>query len=225
MKTLGYLTLALLALLSAAFMLAESQGLTEQDFYTALFATDRLDSRMIGAAIGALLTLDLFLPVPSSVLMTLSGVYTGPWVGALINFTGAMGSALIGFGLCRRYGQTAFQKLIGREQQHDVERFFDRFGIWVILLSRSVPMLTEIISCLAGLSTMSWRRFSVLSALGTAPISILYAWAGWRFGMEHALGWAILIALVLPAALYLLIYRGKLRSAIGDTAPREEGTP
>lgn len=202
MKTLSAIAFVLLALFSAAFVAAEQYGLTGSVYYRA-----HLESlgALAALAIGLLLTADLFLPVPSSILMTLAGYLSGFPAGLVANFLGAMGSALLGFWLCRRFGRKAFQRLIGDEQIPDVERFFDRYGVWAILLSRSIPMLTEIVSCLAGLSRMPGARFTLLSAAGTLPVAALYAWVGWRSGMADAVWWALLVALALPALGFALL--------------------
>ena len=56
-------------------------------------------------------------------------------------------------------------------------------------LSRSVPMLTEIVSCAAGLARIPFRVFLALSVAGTLPLCAVYAWAGNR-SLRGGAGWA-----------------------------------
>jgi uncharacterized membrane protein YdjX (TVP38/TMEM64 family) len=111
---------------------------------------------------------------------------------------GSLGAAVAGYGLCRRYGRGVFARLFGTEDTRRIETLFESFGPWVIVLSRPVPMLTEVVSCLAGLSDMAFKRFLVLSALGTVPISLAYAWLGRKAAEPTSLQWPLLIAFVLP---------------------------
>lgn len=204
MKALGWIAFGLIVLLSLSFVAAEQWGWTEQAFYQQQLSRFGPWAALV---VGLLLTMDLFLPIPSSVLMTLSGHLSGFWLGFAANFIGAMSSALLGFYLCRRFGAVAFQRLIGQQASVEVERFFSQLGAWAILLSRPVPMLTEVMSCLAGLSQMRFSVFTVLSALGTAPLSAAYAWLGWHYGLQDLIWWGLLIALLIPALGYGLLVR------------------
>lgn len=225
MKTFTAIALILFTLFTISFLTAESMGVTEDAYIQEQLETLKAQGGGIGiasAAIALLLTLDLFLPVPSSILMLLSGAFNGFLIGAAINFIGAMGSAIIGFFLCRKYGQRAFEKVIGDQDTQRVEQFFETYGIWAILLSRSVPMLTEVISCLAGLTMMPFRRFLLFTSAGTLPVSLVYAYAG-SLGGSSLTGWTIpvVVALIIPAIGYIL-FRYFNRSAFGSSAAAEE---
>lgn len=167
---------------------------------------------LLGSVIASLLTLDLFFPIPSGILMFYSGFYTGFFWGFVINFAGAMGSALIGFGLCRKFGMKAFEKITGKKEIKRVEHIFESYGVWAILLSRSVPMLTEIISALAGLAKISFKRFFFFTTVGTIPVCLVYAYIGsLKYDNIKQMGWSVLVALVLPAIGYGILNLTMLR--------------
>lgn len=46
----------------------------------------------------ALLTVDVFLPVPSSVIMVANGALYGPWLGAALSLLGGLGATAVGYG-------------------------------------------------------------------------------------------------------------------------------
>lgn len=205
--------LAAIAILSLLFIAAESAGWMEAGRFRALL--DRVHASpggrlAVAGIIGGLLAGDLILPVPSSVLMTLSGAFLGLAAGTAVSFAGSMASALIGFGLCRRFGHSAFSRFTGEVDANRIAQFLRQYGVWGILLSRSVPMLTEIVSCVAGLSDLPFRTFATLAAAGTLPVCAVYAWAGTRTADPAGLGWAVLIAFALPAAGFAAIRRFSL---------------
>lgn len=208
------LIVALVLLLTLAFLIAAACGFTDETWLRdrLLALTTAPAGRPLAAAtIGLLLAADLVLPVPSSVLMTLSGYLCGAPVGGAVNFLGAMASACLGFWTCRRFGRRAFRRFIDEGEVPRVERFIETWGAWGILLSRSVPMLTEVVSCVAGLGSMTWRRFLILCIAGTLPISYVYAHAGARSQGDPSLAWPLLLAFGLPAAgfaVLLLLRRG-----------------
>ena len=201
MKNVVVILVAAFAFLALGFVVAERAGWMEESRVRGWIVAAQLSPGGRIAAAGAvfgLLAADLALPVPSSVVMTLSGALLGVATGTVVSFAGAMTSALIGFGLCRRFGRRAFARMVGASDEARVDRFLRTYGAWGILLSRSVPMLTEVISCFAGLGSLSFRRFAGLTAAGTLPLCAVYAWAGSR-GDANGFGWAVLLAFVLPA--------------------------
>jgi uncharacterized membrane protein YdjX (TVP38/TMEM64 family) len=137
--------------------------------------------------------------VPASVLMALSGSYFGVWLGAALSFIGAMASAGIGYGLCRWGGQSAFTRFVGEAEGREAKAWFERYGVYAIILSRPVPMLTEILSCLAGVSGMDPRVFFAACVCGTLPVCLVYAFLGAQGAV-----WAVWASLGLPALAWLV---------------------
>lgn len=209
MKLLAGIAGGLIVIFSILFIVFEQYGLMDTALYSEIFIKtfQSPGGKILGALIIiALLTVDLFIPVPSSVLMTFSGYYLGFATGSLVNILGSMGATLLGFFLTRLLGQSMFQYLTGDKEMVRVERFFNRYGIWAILLSRPVPMMMETISCLAGLSKMSFYKFFWASFAGTVFISLVYAWAGTLPGQgATGLELPLLIAFVLPGVGFLIL--------------------
>lgn len=203
MKWFIGIAVLLFAMMTVTFLAAKSTGRTEGEYVVRKMVElrDATGSRVVvGGIISAALALDLVLPVPSSVVMMVSGGMLGFSTGATVSFAGAMVSALLGFSLCRVLGRRAFERLVGAKDTSRIQAFFETYGAWAIILSRSLPMLTEVISCLAGLSPMSARRFTVLTVAGTLPVCLVYAWVGAGAGtVPWGIAWAGLVAFVVPA--------------------------
>ena len=217
MKAIASIVAALLVIFTLLYAAAEKAGWTDEARISQAFEhvrASRGGTATAAAAIASLLTLDLFLPVPSSVVMTLSGALLGWTAGTAVSFAGAMGSALLGFGLCRRLGRPAFERLVGAADAARVERFFEDWGTWGILLSRSVPMLTEVVSCAAGLTRLPFRLFVTLTAAGTLPLCAVYAWAGNK-SLRAGAGWAVLLAFAAPAVGFAVLRLRRRRRTPG----------
>ncbi len=213
MKRVVAIVVGMVAALSLMFVAAESAGWMDPGRVRNLLETVRTAPAgrlAVAGVIGGLLAGDLVLPVPSSVLMTLAGAFLGTAGGTAVSFAGSMASALIGFAVCRRFGHAAFRRFAGEADADRVARFLREYGVWGILLSRSVPMLTEVVSCVAGLSDLPFRTFATLAAAGTLPLCVVYAWAGARTSDPTGLGWAVLVAFILPAAGFASVRRFSL---------------
>ncbi len=130
------------------------------------------------AVIVGLLVLDVFLPVPSSVVMVLSGAVFGVLGGALLALVGSVFGQWVGFEMVRRFGRRAASRVAGDNELSDVNRFFEQHGAVAVIVTRPLPIVMETMSLVAGLSKMSRRVFLSASLIGTLPIVFIYAYAG-----------------------------------------------
>ena len=131
------------------------------------------------AVVIGLLAADVFVPIPSSVIMILSGAAFGIWWGALVAFIGSIGGEWLGFEIARRYGSAWASRFIGNARE--VERMnamLARHGAAAVAVTRPLPVVMETMSLVAGISTMKRRTFLLASVIGTAPIVVIYAYAG-----------------------------------------------
>lgn len=161
------------------------------------------------ATVIALLAADLFLPIPSSLVMVLSGAAFGVVWGALIALAGSVGGEWLGFELVRRYGRRASRKIVGDEEIDRLARVFARHGAAAVAVTRALPVVMETMSVVAGLSTMTRRTFLTASLLGTAPIVFVYAYAGAVSRQTGSLVPAI-VMLVAVAGLGWVVYRARM---------------
>lgn len=154
---------------------------------------------LAAAAIVGVLAIDLFLPVPSSVVMILSGVAFGVPLGAALAFAGSLVGNLVGFEITRRYGHAVAARFVSEEELQRLRALFERNGAIVVVITRPVPVVMETTSLVAGLSNMRRSTFVLASAIGTVPVAILYAYAG---AVSRAAGNAV------PAVVILLAVGG-----------------
>lgn len=142
-----------------------------------------------------LLVFDLFLPVPATAVLFGMGALYGPWLGAALGFVGAFGAGLLGFTLARRFGRRMALRMLGRAELRKAERLTDRYGGALVACSRWVPILPEVVSVSVGLSRMSLRRFLLASAVGCAPLAIVFAGLGAWATDEPGLALIVTVAL------------------------------
>jgi len=154
-------------------------------------------------AIIALLMSDLALPVPATPVMTAAGYIYGPMLGGLISATGSFCAGLLGYGLCRAFGRETARRFAGERELEEHETLFQRSGPWLVAASRWLPLLPEVVSCLAGLTRMPFRIFAAALACGSLPLGFVYAAIG-AAGQDNprlALG----LSIIVPPILWLLV--------------------
>lgn len=153
-----------------------------------------------------LLVSDILLPVPATGIMAALGAVYGLVPGSCISFAGSMLAGLAGYGAARLPGKKAVRYLASDPERERFKAFFDRYGGYAVILSRTVPILPETISILAGLSRMKFFRFLAALAAGTLPVSVLFTWMGTGQSIEQPAG--VFLAVVLPALAWPLFIRG-----------------
>lgn len=131
-----------------------------------------------GSVIVGLLAIDILLPVPSSLVMVASGAVFGTAWGSVLSLVGSIGGEWLGFELVRRYGRRASRRLVGDQELARLNQIFATHGAAAVVITRALPVVMETMSVVAGLSTMPRATFLAASLLGTAPIVVLYAYAG-----------------------------------------------
>jgi uncharacterized membrane protein YdjX (TVP38/TMEM64 family) len=157
----------------------------------------------------SLLAADLFLPIPSSLIMVLSGAAFGVLWGSVFSLVGSIGGEWLGFELVRRYGRRASSKMVGDDELERLSRVFARHGTAVVVVTRALPVVMETMSVVAGLSKMKRSTFLIASLLGTAPIVVVYAYAGAISRQTGSLVPA-LIMLIAVAGLGWIVYRARI---------------
>jgi len=157
----------------------------------------------------SLLAADLFLPIPSSLIMMLSGAAFGVLWGSVFSLVGSIGGEWLGFELVRRDGRRASSKMVGDDELERLSRVFARHGTAVVVVTRALPVVMETMSVVAGLSKMKRSTFLIASLLGTAPIVVVYAYAGAISRQTGSLVPA-LIMLIAVAGLGWIVYRARI---------------
>lgn len=179
------------------------------------------DAGVSGAAVViGLLAVDIFIPVPSSIIMVLSGAAFGVVWGSLLAFVGSIGGEWLGFELARRYGTSLSARFIGDEaERRRMNDLLVTHGAAAIAVTRALPVVMETMSIVAGLSPMRRRTFLIASAIGTAPIVVVYAYAGAMSRETGSLVPAIVILIAVAAAgwvWYRAIRKGPSSAASRD---------
>ena len=193
--------------------------------------------------IGLMAVESVFFPIPSEVVMPLSGWMLiadkghSAWLVLLAGFYGALGSligALIiyavgawgGRPLLERYGRYV---LITSADLDTANRWFDRYGTWAVFLSRLVPVARSLISLPAGVTRMPLIPFILLTFVGSFIWSLGLAYAGYQLGdnwesirdVMRPVEIPILIVVVLLVAYYVYRHVRQLRSGLNPNPPKD----
>jgi uncharacterized membrane protein YdjX (TVP38/TMEM64 family) len=121
-----------------------------------------------------LLVADIFLPIPTTLIITVMGQKYGPILGGLIGTLGSFSAGVIAYGLTRMLGPR-FARCLLAEELETAERFFTVKGAFAVACSRWLPLLPEAISCMAGLARMPFGKYCLALLSGSVPMCFAYA--------------------------------------------------
>lgn len=160
---------------------------------------------LVAAAVFGLLALDVFLPVPSSIVSTAAGVFLGFLAGAAVVWAGMMAGCALGYVVGSR-GSGAARRLVGSDGIERASALVRRYGELTIVLCRPVPVLAEASVVFAGLVHAPFGRFLRLTAVSNLGIALGYsAFGAYSLRVDSFLA-AFIGALLLPGV-FLLISR------------------
>ena len=152
-----------------------------------------------------LLTVDVALPVPSSLVMIVHGALFGVALGSALTLVGSLGAALLGFAIGRRGGRL-LERFVPAAERERADRLLARWGALAVIVTRPVPILAETTTVMAGASRMGWRELAAAALVGSIPQALLYASAG-ALGVGLGNGAVLLGAALLIAGLAWLVGR------------------
>lgn len=204
MKQLITIALILAAAFASTFIIIKATGvLTIDDIKHWLTMASEINPVYVVLTVIVLLFADLFIAVPTLTICILSGYFLGWLTGGLASTTGMMLAGISGYWICRAVGQKLLIKIYKDPKKlAEMQNIFSEHSTSVILMCRAMPILPEVVSCLAGANKMSFFRFMVYYSISTVPYSFIAAYAGSRSSLANPTP-AILTAIGISLTLWL----------------------
>jgi membrane protein DedA with SNARE-associated domain len=153
----------------------------------------RLVDALGAIGVGLLLFLETVIPpIPSELILPLAGFRArdgdlnvlAVWIAAT---AGALAGALVLYYVGALLGYDRLHALSGKRwfilaTRADVERgyaLFEKYGTWLVLAARCVPIVRSLISLPAGVARMPLGRFIAFTAVGSGIWNAALIGAGW----------------------------------------------
>jgi uncharacterized membrane protein YdjX (TVP38/TMEM64 family) len=127
-------------------------------------------------------------PVPAGPVIAAGSALFGFWEGLALSMVGIVVGSVCAFALGRRFGSPLLRRLVGEEAlaKHRKSQK-DSDGWWLLMvLLLPVPAGGDAACALAGLSSISLRRFVLVVTVGRLPGTALAASVGTGLVSDHA---------------------------------------
>jgi uncharacterized membrane protein YdjX (TVP38/TMEM64 family) len=119
-------------------------------------------------------------PVPAGPVIVAGSALFGFWEGLALSMAGIMAGSVLAFLLGRRFGLPLLRRLIGEEllaKHRPAPGNSDGWWLLMVLLL-PIPAGGDAACALAGLSSISLRRFILMVSIGRLPGTVLAAFVG-----------------------------------------------
>ncbi len=151
-------------------------------------------------------------PLPAF-LITFANAALFGWVyGAALSWASAMVGALLCFYIAKFLGRDVVEKLTSKMALESVDAFFQKHGVYAILIARLLPFISfDVVSYAAGLTSMKLRSFLLATGVGQLPATLVYSYAGEMLtGDAKTVVYGLLILFSVSILIYLIkrVYRG-----------------
>jgi 3-dehydroquinate synthase len=168
---------------------------------------------ILSTGVVAMLASDVFLPVPSGPISTLAGSHLGILLGTAVSTLGMTLGAAIAFALAKTWGQPLVERYASAQQFQHLETSCAEHGVWMLLITRPLPIFAEACALWVGGLQMPWRQFLPTVLVSNTLIAATYSALG-----QHAAGAGWLpAALCASVALPLLVTWGWRRKCSDAT--------
>lgn len=146
--------------------------------------------------LGILFILQVFLAfIPGQALMVACGYLYGFWGGFLLSWLSLVLGGELAYWLARRFGRPFAERWIAPDILSRWDKAARGQGIGFFSLMLVMPLVPNDAMCyVAGLGTISHRRFTAANLLGRGMACVLTSAAGALGGSLSWQGWAILIS-------------------------------
>lgn len=146
----------------------------------------------------AVLSSDILLPVPSSLVSTFAGAQLGVALATAASWLGMSLGATLGFWLARLWGRPLARRFSSAEDLERSELLAAKYGPSAVIMTRALPVLAEAAVMLLGATGLSWRAFLPPMLLANLGIALAYALLGQLAQSHDALVWALAASVVVP---------------------------
>lgn len=156
------------------------------------FARDAVTTAGYPGIFAAMVAENVFPPIPSEIVLPLAGfeVDAGDLSFVLVVLAATLGSlvgALILYAIGLYGGRPVVLRwgMVLRVSAKDLDRaedWFDRWGAWVVLVARVIPIARSLVSIPAGTMRMGLVKFILLTTAGSLVWNLILVYAGLQLG-------------------------------------------
>jgi len=185
--------------------------------FTTNYLLDAGNAEVAGMVV-LLLSLDVFLPVPSSVVGTGSGLLLGWQFGFFSTFSGLTLGSCLGFAVGHLFRNTFYHRYFADDEFRQVSFDLANYGFLLLIAFRGVPVLAEMSVLAAGFHRYSFSRFMLAMVIANSFLAAIHTYLGVNASNSESDYFFALCFLLVPLVGYGFRLYWKQRNIVGEKA-------
>jgi uncharacterized membrane protein YdjX (TVP38/TMEM64 family) len=163
----------------------------------------------LAAMVVGILAVDVVLPVPSGPITTLAASHLGAALGTAASTLGMTIGATIAFALAKGMTWKSFRprEADGEPVSAEAVEACRDHGLWLLVITRPLPIMAEAAVLLVGSLQMPWRTFLPPVIVSNLVISATYSLLGQQASAHGWLPLAVCTSMALPLAIAIACRR------------------
>jgi membrane protein YqaA with SNARE-associated domain len=118
-------------------------------------------------------------PVPTVVMITpATALGWDPFIVTVVATIGSLMGAVVGYLLGRHFGHPVAVKLFKKKNVDKVEKWFERWGAWAVLIAAFSPVPFKVFTWASGIFGLDFRKFMIAAAIGRFAQFAIAAYVG-----------------------------------------------
>ena len=133
-------------------------------------------------------------PVPEDISLLAGGMIAGTgqtsiWTALAVGYAGVMLGDCVAWAMGRRVGLKPggfLSRAVGAKQVARLQRFYQRFGDWTIVICRQLPGFRLPCFFIAGASGIPIKRFLLIDGSAALVTANVFTWLGYHYAADLA---------------------------------------
>jgi uncharacterized membrane protein YdjX (TVP38/TMEM64 family) len=156
-------------------------------------------------SLGLMVLQTVIMPIPGAVVSAANGALFGVGWGTFLSWVGGLLGSSLAFWLARWFGAGLVARFASSERIAQLDQLSSRYGFRTLLLIRLIPGISvDLVSYLAGLTTIKYTHFVLATAIGLLPGAFVFNLLGHDLlqAQAHTGRIGIVLALIVGAGLF-----------------------
>nr|MDO8113517.1 VTT domain-containing protein [Candidatus Sigynarchaeota archaeon] len=129
---------------------------------------------------GVMTVQSLLIPIPSELILLLTGILWGIPGGTALGIAGSIFTGAMAYSITLRGGRPIVDKLIPKKILDPLDTLIKKYGTWFIFSMRALPLMAfDPISYASGFLKINFKKYMIATVVGSVPRSIFYALLGY----------------------------------------------
>lgn len=133
-------------------------------------------------------------PIPEDISLLAGGMIAGMgqtsiWTALAVGYSGVVLGDCVAWAMGNRVGLKPggfLSRAVGNKQIARLQRFYERFGDWTIVICRQLPGFRLPCFFIAGASGISIKRFLIIDGSAALVTANVFTWLGYHYSTDLA---------------------------------------